>query len=58
MRIFRKKDFFCVFVGLGVCAITGIVYYVGKLLGKADAYGDCANMLQEAIEAAQEDLDE
>lgn len=54
----KKLDLFGILVPLGVGVITGMVYIVGKLTGRSEAYNDCANMLQEAITEAQEANDE
>ena len=36
---------------VGVC--TGLIYFCGKSSGKIDAYQDCYDHLNEAIESAQ-----
>lgn len=57
MRI-KKDDIWGVGMAVGVAVITGLTYFVGKLSGKGEAYGECADMLKEAIESAEIESDE
>lgn len=54
----KKKDLWGIFMAAGVGVVTGMIYYAGKLTGKGEAYGECANMLQEAIVSAEIESDE
>lgn len=49
----HKRDIwgFVLSAMVGVCA--GFTYFAGKSSGKIDAYQDCANQLQTAIDKAQ-----
>lgn len=54
----HKRDIwgFVLSAMVGVC--TGIIYFAGKSSGKIDAYQDCTNQLQTAIEKAQAETTE
>ena len=56
MRI-KKDDVWGIGMAVGVAVITGLTYFGGKLSGKGEAYGECSEMLKEAIEAAQDESD-
>lgn len=50
----RKNDVWGICMSLGVGIVTGLIYFAGKLAGKSEAYGDCADMLREAVETCNE----
>ena len=47
----KKHDWFGILAPIGMAVITGLVYIDGKLIGKAEAYGECADMIKETIES-------
>lgn len=57
MRL-NKNDVWGLCMAAGTAVITGLVYFTGKLAGKGEAYGECAEMLQEAIADATTESDE
>lgn len=53
----KKDDVWGIGMAVGVAVITGLTYFVGKLSGKGEAYGECFDMLKEAIESVQDESD-
>ena len=49
----KKKNLWGVVMAAGVGVLTYMIYGIGKLEGKGEAYGDCANMLQEVFDGTQ-----
>ena len=53
----KHKDYSVIWLSGGAAVLTGLVYYLGKFTGRAEAYNHCSDMLKEAAKELTENVE-
>lgn len=53
----KRKDYSIIWLSGGAAVLTGLVYYLGKFTGRAEAYTHCSDMLKETAKEMTENME-